>query len=398
LNIDPRTFVVRTLPSIVYGGINRNFYHATKTENYLLGKAINDQNVLNIAFETLNSELEPNSSPVLASPDYRRSLALSLFYKFILHVNQARVNPKFVSAMDSVIDTRPLSSGQQSFPTDESLFPVSKPMTKVNAYLQASGEAQYTYDRFAVRNQLEAVFIQSTVSACRIDTIDTTEALNMPGVVKILFSKDIPGINTFTPPPRQPEILFCEDYVDYAGQPIGLVIARSLVEAQNAAKAVKVTYKQRSKPLLTLHDAIQAGNLFPKVYPDFVYGNAEDAINKAPKTLEGELTLDTQFHFFMEQHVAVCEPTEDGFDIEASSQWGTLAQDAIALALGKTRNTINVRVKQVGGGYGGKLTRANITAVASAVASSAVNQPVRVALDLNTTMLIHGKRSPWYLL
>ena len=44
----------------------------------------------------------------------------------------------------------------------------------------------------------------------------------MPGVVRIIFAKDIPGVNSFVPSTAvSPEVLFCNDFVDYNGQAIG---------------------------------------------------------------------------------------------------------------------------------------------------------------------------------
>ena len=100
---------------------------------------MNNVKVLTQAFKILSSELVIDDEPVLASVDYRRSLALSLFYKFILYVNDKNVGVRYKSAKDSIIDMRPISSGQQTFPTDPSLYPITKPMKKLNAYLQASG-------------------------------------------------------------------------------------------------------------------------------------------------------------------------------------------------------------------------------------------------------------------
>lgn len=394
-NIDRKTFMVKSQPTIVFGGISDTFVHARDTESYLVGKNLNDQNVLNAAFEILFKEIQPTNDPVLASPDYRRSLAISLFYKFILFVNQNMINPKYKSALDSVIDQRGLSSGQQSFPEDDNLYPVTKPMSKLNAYLQATGKAQYTYDKVPLKNQLEGAFIQSTIGACKIDTIDTSVAETMPGVVKIILSKDIPAANSFMSAPFSPEILFAYDTVDYAGQPIGLVIAETQYQAQMAAKTVKVTYKEKQIPILNVFDAIKAKSFFPNPL-DFKYGDAEEAIAKAPVSFDGESFLDTQFHFFMESHVTVCEETEDGIDVHCATQWTNQLQSAIAAALGlKNVSSVNVKVQQLGGAYGGKLTRSNITAVAAAVACKVVKRPVRVQLDLNTTMSIHGKRFAW---
>ena len=71
-------------------------------------------------------------------------------------------------------------------------------MSKLNAALQTSSEAQYTFDQIHSKNKLEGAFIVSTIGACRLGKIDTNDALEMAGVVKILFAKDIMGKNSFS--------------------------------------------------------------------------------------------------------------------------------------------------------------------------------------------------------
>lgn len=66
---------------IVYGGINPKFIHATKTENYLKGKRLFDNNVLQGAFQSLDAELQPDYVLPDSKPEFRKLLAISLFYK-----------------------------------------------------------------------------------------------------------------------------------------------------------------------------------------------------------------------------------------------------------------------------------------------------------------------------
>ena len=118
--------------------------------------------------------------------------------------------------------------------------------------LQTSGEASYVYDKTISKNELHGAFILSEIANCRLDQIDISDALNMPGVVKIIFAKDIPGNNSFVAPPAFPEKVFADDYIDYAGQSVGLVVAESFQEAAAAARAVKITYKEIKKPILNV--------------------------------------------------------------------------------------------------------------------------------------------------
>ena len=74
-------FKISGKPTIVFGGVAPDFIHATQTENFLYERNMNDQTAFQQALQILESELMPNDDPVLAAPEYRKKLALSLFYK-----------------------------------------------------------------------------------------------------------------------------------------------------------------------------------------------------------------------------------------------------------------------------------------------------------------------------
>jgi xanthine dehydrogenase/oxidase len=395
--VDANTLTVQALPTLVFGGISSTMVHATKTEKFLLDKTLSDQSTLTSAFKLLSSELNPDHDPVLADPQYRRSLAMALFYKFLLFANSKSVDPTFLSGIESLIDSRGLSSGKQDYSVNEATFPVTKPMSKKNAVLQASGEAEYVLDMPSLHNELHAAFIIATVGNCQIDQIDASPALSLPGVARVILAKDLSENNLKNSvSPFNAEPLFGEQKVEFAGQPIGLVVAKTFEIAMSAAKLVKVTYKERQAPIVSVKEAVKAQSFENKGKID--HGDAQAAIQSASKVIQGECLVDTQFHFYMESQVALCQQNEEGVDCYASTQFIDYVQGAIANALGlRNASSVNVRVKQVGGGYGGKITRSNIPAVAAAVACKLMNRPVRVCIDLNTVMEMIGKRNPWYL-
>lgn len=59
--------------------------HAGKTENFLVGKSLFEPNQLRTALEILSSELNPDHVLPDYTPEYRKHLALSLFYKVCAH-------------------------------------------------------------------------------------------------------------------------------------------------------------------------------------------------------------------------------------------------------------------------------------------------------------------------
>jgi xanthine dehydrogenase/oxidase len=56
---------------------------------------------------------------------------------------------------------------------------------------------------------------------------------------------------------------------------------------------------------------------------------------------------------------------------------------------------VNLTVRRLGGGYGGKLFKPSLPAAAAAVAAKVTGRPVRLVMDLETNMRMIGKRLPY---
>ncbi len=65
-------------------------------------------------------------------------------------------------------------------------------------------------------------------------------------------------------------------------------------------------------------------------------------------------------------------------------------------ALDVPMNKVDVRVLRVGGGFGGKVTKARQVSAAAAIAAAKVGAPVRLVLSLQDNMKMMGKRSEYY--
>ena len=63
-------------------------------------------------------------------------------------------------------------------------------------------------------------------------------------------------------------------------------------------------------------------------------------------------------------------------------------QSSVANVLGlKSSSCIDIQVKQIGGGFGGKTTRPNYPAAAAALASFHLNAPVKLSMSMNDCMV-----------
>lgn len=393
-------FRVTEKPVIVLGGINSEFIHASQTESYLADKRLNENETVQEAVRLLGEEVNPDSHYADASPEYRRSLSQSLLFKTIVGFLGDQVSNKVRSAGPNIL--RPISSGEQSFDMNEDTWPVGEAVPKLESATQISGEARYLDDIPALPGELHAAFVLTTVANAKIKSIDTEEALKLPGVVSWVSKEDIPGQNSyvvlagaFSPVHSGPDPVFVEDRVNYAGQPVGAIVAENRDTAVRAAKMVIVEYEDVRKPILTIKDAKEAGKS-ATVMEDCHLGDFAKAYEESPHQLTGELSMGSQFHLAMEPHAARVVPTEDGYDVYCTTQWPTETQATTAAVLNVPVNNINVTVRRLGGGYGSKISRQHVVSAAAAIAARKLKRPVRFVADLNTHMTYAGWREPYH--
>jgi xanthine dehydrogenase/oxidase len=83
---------------------------------------------------------------------------------------------------------RGLSRGEQSYDTDESLWPVSEPIEKVESKWQTSGELKYVGDIPSQQGELHSAFVLSKRANCDVVSVNATRALVRGSSNQLLFS------------------------------------------------------------------------------------------------------------------------------------------------------------------------------------------------------------------
>lgn len=393
--------------TIVYGNIARGLLQCTKTQDALIGQQISGDLFI-AAMQALKEECvvaptkDTDPTWLVVDPVYRKSLALSLFYKFFLGAlsSQQKLPAPLQTAATHYV--RPLSKGVQVYDTDEKEAPVSEAITKLAAYRQASGEAKYTMDVAEGNSNmfLFAAPVQSTKPKAAIDSIDASAAMAMDGVVDFVSAttiKDLGANNECGMFPGDEEI-FASTQVVTVGQTIGLIIAESSAVAIQAAKKVVVTYKDEQKPILTVSDAVAAKSFMPSnKYVSHVEtietGDVDSGFAAADHVDEGKLYSNDQIHFYMETQSAFAMPGENGvWHVESASQDPWMLRGILSTTFNLPQNKIITKTRRCGGAFGGKISR-NIThACAVMVAAMKHNRPIAMQLDRNADMNTTGGR------
>uniref|UniRef100_A0A671Q7S7 Xanthine dehydrogenase/oxidase n=1 Tax=Sinocyclocheilus anshuiensis TaxID=1608454 RepID=A0A671Q7S7_9TELE len=377
---------------ISYGGMAPVTVLATATCNRLLNRQWNEE-LLEEACTSLVEEMSLSPSAPGGMVTYRRTLTISLFYKFFLNVqHKLSLDLRKESCHDRTL----FLCLQAVPPGHNSDDVVGQPIMHLSALKQATGEAIYCDDIPCYENELHLALVTSTKAHALIKSIDTSDAMAVPGVVAFISAKDIPGSN-MTGPVVYDETVFADDKVTCVGHIVGAFVADTQAHAQRAAKAVKISYEELQPVIVTIQDAIANKSFFQPVR-SIERGDVAQGFKDSDHILHGEMHIGGQEQFYLETNCTLAVPRgEDGeMELFVSTQSASKTQALVAKALGVPANRVVCRVKRMGGGFGGKESRSTILSTVVAVAAHTVKRPVRCMLDRDEDMLVTGGRHPFF--
>ena len=140
----------------------------------------------------------------------------------------------------------------------------------------------------------------------------------------MLGPDDIPGKNDVSAN-HHGEPLFAWERVEFAGQPLALVVATSLDAARHAAERVKADI-EADEPILDIETAL-ARKSYVQTPTTLLRGDPDAALKNAPHRLSAEFSVGGQEHFYLEGQIAFALPGEDGdIVVHSSTQHPTEVQ------------------------------------------------------------------------
>ncbi len=278
------------------------------------------------------------------------------------------------------------------------LAPATSPAAGVSVHhesaaAQVAGAVHYIDDLPEVRGTLHAAPILSTVAHGKLKGVDASAALAMPGVVDVILARDIPGDPTLAAFAGD-EPVFASETVQFVGHVIGVVIAKTTLQARRAARKIKLDI-EALPAILSVKDALAAKSyVLPPVHVR--RGDAAAAMQGASHTLNGTLEVGGQEHFYLEGQIAYVLPMEQNqWTVYSSTQHPGEVQHWVAHALGIDNHAVRVECRRMGGGFGGKETQAGHLAVWAAVAAKKVGQAIKLRFDRDDDFMVTGKRHPF---
>jgi len=310
--------------SLAYGGMAPKTVEAKSTMKCLLRKKWHSSTTLNEGIASLAQEFDLNFGVPGGMATYRKTLAMSLFFRFwhevIADLKLGEVDPDLINEIH-----RGISSGSRDNYNPHEQRVVGKQIPHLSALKQNTGEAQYVDDMPRQDRELYGAMVLSSRAYAKLVEVNWSPALG-PGLALGYVDKDsIPKEANLWGSVLKDEPFFADGEVFSHGQPIGLVYAETALQAQAAARAVRIVYEDLPV-ILTIDEAIEAKSFFKhgKILKKgaVIEGNMDGVWAKCGRVFEGVTRIGGQEHFYLETNACLVIPNKEDntFEVWSSTQ------------------------------------------------------------------------------
>jgi len=290
---------------------------------------------------------------------------------------------------------------------------IGKSYIRPDAISKVTGKAIYL-DDIRLPGMLHAAILHPEFAHAKIISIDTTEAENMPGVVKVVTGKHCDfhyGDNI------KDLIPMAVDRVRHIGEPVAAVVADTVYNAQNAVQKIRVVYEPlpvyvdardaMEKEAILIHPENGEYWHLPTLKPisqsnianlyQLKKGNGSDGFKDADVIIEGEFLFPHGSCAAIEPHGSIVWFKEDN-TIEAwsSSICPFIIRDDLAHSYELPVSHVRVHIPEIGGCFGYK-SDITVEQTVAYIASFVPGHPVKWVAsreeDFTSTLLGHGIRT-----
>jgi isoquinoline 1-oxidoreductase subunit beta len=237
---------------------------------------------------------------------------------------------------------------------------IGKPTHLLDGPDIVQGKAQYGIDT-RLDGMLYAVIARSPVFGGKVARFDATEALAMPGVVKVVEIQGTPGPAQF--------------------QPLSgiAIVAKDTWIATKARKTLKIdwddgpngTYDSKAYRAQMQESSREPGTVLRQV------GDVDAAMANAARKVEAEYYLPHIAHATMEPPAAAARIVNGRCEVWAPTQAPQVTRTDISKRLGIPFENVTVHVTMLGGGFGRK-SKPDFALEAALLSKEVGGQPVKV--------------------
>ncbi len=280
---------------------------------------------------------------------------------------------------------------------------VGKPLKRVDGAIKVRGDAIFSAE-YKLDDIVYAALVFGEITKGKIIKIDRTEAEKAAGVLIVLSHENAQKLKpppVFDPSgesegaaasdiaPLQDERIFRDS------QPVAVVIAETLEQAEYAATLLKVDYKPEL-PVVSF-DALKPEAVIPSDVlgeePEVNIGNADLALSESELSVDNVYRTPRYNHNAIEPHATIALWQGNNLTCYDATQNLHGVKNTLAEMFGLIPDQVRIISPFVGGGFGGKGTVWDNTIVC-AMAAKAVARPVKLALTREGVFRLVGGRTP----
>ncbi|WML26870.1 xanthine dehydrogenase family protein [Neobacillus sp. OS1-33] len=273
-----------------------------------------------------------------------------------------------------------------------SLKDISTSVPKKDHSGKVSGQLPYISD-VKVENMVYGVLVRSPIAYGKIISIQLPD---LPEGYEAVGAEDIPGPN-YVKIIKEDQPIFANEWVNYIGEPILMLVGKDLSILYSLLKEVKVNIEEHPA-IYTLGEAIKQKSAAEVIMASYEFGESLDLISsieqRAHQIIEEEYDTGYQEHVYLEPQGMLAIYKDDEIEIQGSMQCLYYIKNALVSALACGDDDVRVVQSPTGGGFGGKEEFPSMMACHVAVAAKAVKKSVMLVFDRSEDMLVTTKRHP----
>ena len=353
------------------------------------------------------------------NPDPTREEVRDWFQK---HRNVCRCTG-YKQIVDAVMEAAAIMRGEKTFEditydwtkdVEEGYY--GKPLVRPNAMAKACGVCDYGDDielKMPAETLHAVLVMPMKTNHAKILNIDYSEAEKMPGVVKVITAKDIPGANRlmayqFSPRTvvfEQTHKLMQDEKIVRWGDPVAMVVADTKDHARAAAAKVNVELEQLPEMMsyleAVLPDADRVHPSMDNIYSQQPvlkgdYEHIPELIEEAAYSVEGSFYSSREPHLSIEGDTVQAYYDEDGkLCVHCKTMTLYFDRDDMAEAIGIPVEDLRVIENPTGGSFGWAMCAASYALCG--VATKVTGMPVALSMTYAEFMALSGQRSPSYI-
>jgi len=268
----------------------------------------------------------------------------------------------------------------------------SDPEGRVEGVFKVTGKGKYAAE-YSVEGMCYGVMVGSSIASGKLIKVFTEEALMVKGVIDVLHVGNKPTVPAWKDAEKALDArlglpVLHTDKIFFHQQPIALVVAETLEDAQYAASLVYATYEKSEFEV----------DFFSK-YPSIpLKENAQERGSRAnwaqaPYQVEQEYTIQGEVHHPMEPHATIAHWTAQKLTLYDKNQGVNMVQNTLGRLFNIPPKQIEVTSPFVGGGFGSGL-RVWPHTPSAVMASIHTKRPVKVVLTRQQMFTGVGYRPP----